>query len=89
VADGGRELPEPVRKTRRHRRRPPRAGLTGSTPVLRSGGAEDVYVSCNPATMGPNVSRLRDYGYRLERITPVDMFPHTPHVECVGVLALR
>jgi 23S rRNA (uracil1939-C5)-methyltransferase len=48
-----------------------------------------VYVSCNPSTMAPNVAQLQEFGYRLERVTPVDMFPHTPHVECVGLLTLQ
>jgi 23S rRNA (uracil1939-C5)-methyltransferase len=89
VADGTRELPEPVRRPDVIVVDPPRAGLTDKA-VSRIGevaAPRIVYVSCNPATMGPNVARFRDYGYRLERVTPVDMFPHTPHVECVGVLS--
>jgi 23S rRNA (uracil1939-C5)-methyltransferase len=39
--------------------------------------------------MAPNVARLQDFGYHLERVTPVDMFPHTPHVECVGLLLME
>jgi 23S rRNA (uracil1939-C5)-methyltransferase len=45
-----------------------------------------VYVSCNPTTLAGNVKELsRDWGYRLERVRPVDMFPHTPHVESVAL----
>jgi hypothetical protein len=51
------------------------------------GAPHIVYVSCNPATLGPNAAQFRQYGYRLEHVTPVDMFPHTPHVECVALLA--
>jgi 23S rRNA (uracil1939-C5)-methyltransferase len=90
VADGARELPEPVRRPDVIVVDPPRAGLTDKA-IARIGevaAPKIVYVSCNPATMGPNVARLQDYGYRLERVTPVDMFPHTPHVECVGLLRL-
>ena len=47
-----------------------------------------VYVSCNPTTLASDVKVLQaDYGYRLERVRPVDMFPHTPHVESVSLLA--
>src|SRR5262249_17079000 len=62
---------------------PPRAGLSGKA-VRRVGRLEApriVYVSCNPTTLAGNVKELaRDFGYRLLRARPVDMFPHTPHV---------
>jgi 23S rRNA (uracil1939-C5)-methyltransferase len=68
---------------------PPRAGLAGKA-LRRLGeiGAQRlVYVSCNPTTLAGDVKRLRDdYGYRLVSARPVDMFPHTPHVECVSLL---
>ena len=70
---------------------PPRAGLAGK--ALRRTGALQaprlVYVSCNPTTLASDLAVLRDeYGYRLERCTPVDMFPHTPHIESVSLLQL-
>ena len=68
---------------------PPRAGLAGK--ALRRlgeiGAPRVVYVSCNPTTLASDAKRLADdYGYRLVRAKPVDMFPHTPHVECVALL---
>ncbi len=68
---------------------PPRAGLAGK--ALRRLGElaapRVVYVSCNPTTLAGDTKRLaEDYGYRLVRTTPVDMFPHTPHVESVSLL---
>ena len=46
-----------------------------------------VYVSCNPTTLASDLAVLRDeYGYELRRCTPVDMFPHTPHIETVALL---
>ena len=46
-----------------------------------------VYVSCNPTTLAGDLKELRaDWGYELVRARPVDMFPHTPHVECVALL---
>jgi len=68
---------------------PPRAGLSGK--ALRRLGrleaARIVYVSCNPTTLAGNVKELvREWDYKLERARPVDMFPHTPHVEAVALL---
>ena len=68
---------------------PPRAGLAGKA-LRRAGalGAERiVYVSCNPTTLASDLAVLRDeYGYELVRCRPVDMFPHTPHIESVSLL---
>ena len=70
---------------------PPRAG---STPEFLSAvcalGPERVsYVSCNVLTQARDIELLREGGYRLERVQPVDMFPHTKHVECVATLVRR
>jgi 23S rRNA (uracil1939-C5)-methyltransferase len=67
---------------------PPRAGLSGKA-LRRVAGLEAgriVYVSCNPTTLAGNAKELASaWGYRLERARPVDMFPHTPHVETVAL----
>ena len=68
---------------------PPRAGLAGRA-LKRLGelaATRVVYVSCNPTTLAGDTKRLvAEYGYTLERTRPVDMFPHTPHVESVSLL---
>ena len=68
---------------------PPRAGLSGKAlrRLARLEAPRIVYVSCNPTTLAGNVKELiGEWGYRLERVRPVDMFPHTPHVESVALL---
>jgi 23S rRNA (uracil1939-C5)-methyltransferase len=68
---------------------PPRAGLAGKAlrHLGRLGAPRLVYVSCNPTTLAGDVKTLRaEYGYELIKVTPVDMFPHTPHVEAVALL---
>jgi 23S rRNA (uracil1939-C5)-methyltransferase len=69
---------------------PPRAGLSNKA-VRRLGRIEApriVYVSCNPTTLASNVKELQaEWGYTLERVRPVDMFPHTPHIETVALLS--
>ena len=67
---------------------PPRSGLTPKTVrrVLELAPERLVYVSCNPTTLAPNARQLVDGGYTLERVRPLDMFPHTPHIECVAQL---
>jgi 23S rRNA (uracil1939-C5)-methyltransferase len=67
---------------------PPRAGLTGKAlrRIGRLAAPRLVYVSCNPTTLAGNAKELTsEWGYRLERARPVDMFPHTPHVETVAL----
>ena len=68
---------------------PPRAGLSGKAlrRLARLEPERIVYVSCNPTTLAGNVKELAgEWGYRLERARPVDMFPHTPHIETVALL---
>jgi 23S rRNA (uracil1939-C5)-methyltransferase len=67
---------------------PPRAGLHPRV-VVRCAELRPrriVYVSCNPATLARDVKDFAALGYRLSEVTPVDMFPHTPHIECVARL---
>jgi 23S rRNA (uracil1939-C5)-methyltransferase len=71
---------------------PPRAGLStkAARRLGRIGAPRIVYVSCNPTTLAGNVKQLAaDWGYELRRARPVDMFPHTPHVETVALLERR
>jgi len=67
---------------------PPRKGCTNK--VLDSLGKiaapNIIYVSCNPATLTRDIKYLEDYGYQVQEIQPVDMFPHTYHVEAVALL---
>jgi 23S rRNA (uracil1939-C5)-methyltransferase len=68
---------------------PPRAGLSGKAlrRLARLEAKRIVYVSCNPTTLASDAKALaKDWGYRLTRARPVDMFPHTPHVETVALL---
>jgi 23S rRNA (uracil1939-C5)-methyltransferase len=67
---------------------PPRAGLSRKIVrrVLEAEAARIVYVSCNPTTLAPNAREMVDAGYRLRTVRPVDMFPQTPHIECVALL---
>ena len=66
---------------------PPRTGISAAamTSLVKIGALRLVYVSCDPATMARDARRLLDGGYRLESLRAFDLFPNTPHVECVGV----
>jgi 23S rRNA (uracil-5-)-methyltransferase RumA len=63
---------------------PPRAGMHNDVvaQIAESAPERFVYVSCNPQTQARDLERLRDT-YRIDAVQPVDMFPHTPHVENV------
>ena len=69
---------------------PPRAGIHEDVAhtVLRAAPQRIVYVSCNPATQARDIA-IFDADYRVTRIQPVDMFPHTHHVENVVQLVRR
>lgn len=67
---------------------PPRAGLSQKIVrrLIECRAQKIVYVSCNPTTLAPNAKQLEEAGYKLKRVRPVDMFPQTPHIECVALL---
>ena len=67
---------------------PPRAGLSQKIVrrILEAEAQRIVYVSCNPTTLAPNARQIVDAGYELHTVRPVDMFPQTPHIECVALL---
>lgn len=67
---------------------PPRAGLSPDTvPRVAELGAERiVYVSCNPSTLARDLALFATHGYTADAIQPVDMFPHTAHIETVARL---
>ncbi len=73
---------------------PPRAGMDEKTTqaILRARPEHLILVSCNPATLARDLARLaggEKATYELLAVRPVDMFPHTPHVECVTALKLK
>ena len=70
---------------------PPREGSTPEflASVARMAPKRVVYVSCNPVTLARDLATLTKLGYKAEGFTPVDMFPHTEHVETVCLLVLR
>jgi 23S rRNA (uracil1939-C5)-methyltransferase len=65
---------------------PPRAGATLKTieRVLAFVPRKIIYVSCNPSTLARDLKFFHLFGFRLDRLQPVDMFPYTYHIECVA-----
>ncbi|VTS12840.1 23S rRNA (uracil(1939)-C(5))-methyltransferase RlmD [Streptococcus pseudoporcinus] len=67
---------------------PPRKGLTES--FIKASAAmapkKITYVSCNPATMARDIKHYQELGYNLIKAQPVDLFPHTHHVECIALI---
>ncbi|MGD6965186.1 23S rRNA (uracil(1939)-C(5))-methyltransferase RlmD [Rossellomorea vietnamensis] len=70
---------------------PPRSGAGGKVMrrIGRSQPERIVYVSCNPSTFAADIKELEQFGYSLKVVQPVDLFPHTVHVECVAELILE
>lgn len=69
---------------------PPRAGMHDEVikTILEIGAGKIIYVSCNPATQARDISLLQN-SYKVAKIQPVDMFPHTHHVENVALLVKK
>ncbi len=67
---------------------PPRRGIEeiALKSVIKNKIEKIIYISCNPATFARDVKILTENGYVLKKITPVDMFPQTGHIEVVGLL---
>ena len=62
---------------------PPRAGMHKDTleDIIKLNANKIIYISCNPSTQVRDIDILTNYKYKIKEIQPVDMFPHTPHIE--------
>ncbi|MBU9713631.1 23S rRNA (uracil(1939)-C(5))-methyltransferase RlmD [Evansella tamaricis] len=69
---------------------PPRKGCDESLleTIVKMQPKRVVYVSCNPATLARDLKYLEEHGFLAKEVQPVDMFPHTSHVECVVLIEL-
>ena len=69
---------------------PPRAGMHPAVVkmLLKLKAPRLVYVSCNPATQARDIQLLSEL-YQVDKVRPVDMFPHTHHIESVALLSLK
>ena len=67
---------------------PPRVGLDASIieTIVDSDVRRVVYVSCDPATLARDLRRFVDGGFTIDEMQPIDMFPHTQHIECITTL---
>ena len=68
---------------------PPRQGLNKEVINLLSASSFDglVYASCNPATFVQDIKEFEKLGLKLKKVQPVDMFPQTHHIECIGLIS--
>lgn len=69
---------------------PPRAGIAPKTllKVIALGAKRIVYISCNPATQARDAATLEQNGYAMKKVTLVDQFPHTSHIEAIAVFEM-
>ena len=67
---------------------PPRAGVHSKTliNIVKLNAKKIIYVSCNPATQVRDLAILVENNYKIKNIQPIDMFPHTPHIENITLL---
>ena len=67
---------------------PPRAGMHKKTilDIVEKKPEKIIYISCNPSTQARDIKELNAHNYKLKKILPLDMFPHTPHLENVAVI---
>ena len=67
---------------------PPRSGLHPKAlkNIVDLNQKKIIYISCNPATQARDLKEIVKYGYKINKIKPIDMFPHTPHIETVVTL---
>ena len=67
---------------------PPRPGLHPNVikDIIILSPSKIIYVSCNPSTQARDVKTFLEEGYKICDIQPIDMFPHTPHIECILTL---
>ena len=70
---------------------PPRSGLTNKAlmKLVKMGIPKIIYVSCNVSTFSRDINLLYKEGYKLEKLIPFDLFPHTPHIEVLGIIKKR
>lgn len=66
---------------------PPRAGIAPKTllKVIALGAGRIVYISCNPATQARDANMMAQEGYKMMKLSLVDQFPHTSHIEAIAV----
>lgn len=81
-----REYPDFVGRIKTVILDPPRAGIAPKTlrKVIELGAENIVYISCNPSTQARDTQTLQQAGYNVEKITLVDQFPHTGHIESIA-----
>lgn len=87
VVDFLKGVPDDLRDFTAYILDPPRAGMHPKAvkKIVELAPPRILYISCNPATFARDARVLVDAGYLLPKVTPVDMFPHTMHIETVGM----